>query len=208
MKPNVFIVGRERGKRVYHWEGHNTWTEAGRNYLANLICSNTPLEESRLKHIAFGIGSVHQGVALDPAVDAAYPAGFDPHATAGNEYNHRFPLEPLISTLERPVRLTGGTNPYDTAAPSDVWLSDPTPPKFLMTLPSPGSVTLRYFLEPGVDIIYAPFTAMPLTEMGLATNAAATDVNTPFNTVVAYVNFDTLMLTSSIEVEVAWEVNF
>lgn len=212
MKPNVFIRGRKHGKLFYSWEGHNTWTEVGRTYLARMMAyqslsPDVPFETKRLKHMAFGIGGNLQSMVIDPVADTAYPAGADPNATNGKEYNHLYPIEPLISTLERPVRISGGSNPYATAAPTDVWATDPTPPKFLVTNPAVGQVTVRFFIEPlSGDLVYAPFTEIPLSEAGLMLSDV--DVNEPFEQVIAYVNFATLLLVAQAEVEVTWNINF
>lgn len=214
MSSNVFIKARERGKLVYQWEGHNTWTVNGREYLAQVLAHtlhnpDVPLINSHLKHIQFGIGGAYAILANVPvAVDTAYPAGEDPNATAGNEYVHTYNLNPLISTLERPVRLVGGTNPYGTAAPTDVWLSSTAPPKFLITQPTAGIVSIRFFISaPSGDITYGPFTTMPLTEAGLVVSGQA-DPNAPFNPIVSYVNFVTLQMTTTTEVEMEWRVSF
>jgi hypothetical protein len=201
MKPNVFIRARRRGKLCYSWEGHNTWTAVGREYLASMLAlasygPDTPVvASSRIKYMQFGIGGVGQGT-IPGAVDTGYPAGEDPHATVGNTYDHAYPEVPLIGTLERPVRFSGGTNPYDTAAPGDVWLSTPALPKFFVEHPSDTSVSIKCFTE------------VPLAEAGLVVSGSA-DVNDAYNPVVAYVNFaEPLILMDEVEAEVTWVVSF
>lgn len=214
MRPNVFIEARDLGKLVYRWEGHNTWTVNGREYLAQVLTyasytPDVPLINSHLKHIQFGIGGELASLGAMPGdVATAYPAGDDPNATAGNEYVHTYNLSPLISTLERPVRISGGTNPYSTAAPTDVWLSSTAPPKFLITQPLPGVVSMRFFISgPTGDIVYSPFTTVPLSEAGLVVSGQA-DPNVPYNPVVSYVNFGTLQVTATMEIEMEWLVSF
>lgn len=214
MKPNVFITARERGKKQYYWEGHNVWTNPGREYLARLLTyssfgPDTTVEDDRLYHLQFGIGGVSQQSVIDATADAAYPAGYDPHATNGRQYNHKFHVEPDIGTLERPVRLTGGSNPYPSADPGDVWTTDPTSSNFYVTHPVPTTLAVRYFVDAGSGgIVYAPFTVMPLTELGLVVGPAGANPNTPYNTAVAYVNFATLQLDASMDLEVVWNINF
>lgn len=211
MKNNVFIKARRRGKLVYNWEGHNTWTDVGREYLSDLLTfasygPDTPLTSVRIKHMQFGIGGVQQGV-IPGAVSTAYPAGFDPNATTGNEYDHTYPVDPPISTLERPVRLSGGTNPYNTAPGTDVWLTSPAMPKFFVGFPAPGSVSFKYFIR-GMDgdIAYSTLTQVPIAEAGLVLSSG--NINAAYNQVVAYVDFEPLQITDDIESEVTWVVGF
>ena len=215
MRSNVFIKARENGKLVYQWEGHNTWTTNGRIYLAQMLglATQSPdvpvLPASHLKHMQFGIGGQFATLAEIPVdVAAAYPAGFDPNATVGNTYRHDYNIDPAVGTLERPVRIVGGINPYATAAPTDVWLTFTTPPNFLITTPTSSTISIRCFLSaPSGDIAYAPFTSIPLTEAGLVVSGQA-DPNTPYNPVVSYVNFATLPLRSTTEAELEWVVGF
>lgn len=211
MYPNVFITAREQGKVVYHWAGHNVWTDHGRSYLAQLLALSSLdpdvpiITSSRIKHLQFGVGGVQQGV-LPSDVATAYPAGFDPNATAGNQYDHTYPISPPISTLERPVRISGGSNPYGSAAPTDVWLTPPAPPKFLVTYPTQTSVSFRFFISGSDgDIVYAPFTSVPVSEAGLVLSGDA-NTHTPYNLVVAYVDFQPLSITASMEAEIEWIV--
>lgn len=209
MKNNVFIKARRNGKLFYNWEGHNTWTQVGRQHVANLLTlssygPDTPLTSARLKHLQFGIGGVQQG-AIPGGVAAAYPAGFDPHATTGNSYDHEYPDAPLVGTLERPVRLSGGTNPYNTAPGTDVWLTDPAMPKFFVGYPTPSSVYLKYFIR-GMDgdISYGALTSVPLAEAGLVLSSG--NINAAYNPAMAYVTFEPLDITNVVEAEVTWIV--
>lgn len=211
MKNNVFIKARERGKLAYNWEGHNTWTTFGREYLSDLLAfasygPDTPLTSERIKHMQFGIGGVQQG-SIPGGVATAYPAGFDPNATTGNEYDHTYPTNPPINTLERPVRLSGGTNPYNTAPGTDVWLTSSSMPKFFVGFPNSTSVSFKYFIR-GMDgdISYGSLTQVPVSEAGLVLSSG--NINTAYNSVVAYVDFTPLQITASIEAEVTWIVGF
>lgn len=211
MKNNVFIRARTRGKLSYIWEGHNTWTRFGREYLSDLLSlasygPDTPIRSDRIKHFQFGIGGVQQGTIPSVVADA-YPAGFDPHETAGNEYDHTYPLAPLIGTLERPVRLSGGTDPYEDALGTDVWLTDSSMPKFFVDFPTEYSVSFKYFIR-GMDgdISYDTLTQVPISEAGLVLSSG--DINTAYNPVVAYVDFTPLQITADVEAEITWIVGF
>jgi len=213
MKPNVFITVRQQGKLAYRWEGHNTWTDVGRDYLRRVCSLNTiepdtpTLYGSHLKHVQFGVGGVLQGT-VPAQVDTSYPAGFDPNATSGKEYNHELAVSPPIGTLERPVRISGGSNPYASAAASDVWLTDHLPPKTFFTYPSTSSFTVWHVLAGGAgDVAYAPFGVVPLSEAGLVVGGTA-DVHEAYNAIVAYVNFTPIQFDSSSELTIGWTVNF
>lgn len=214
MRPNVFIKARRNGKLFFNWEGHNTWTTHGRQYLADMLSyssfgPDTPLvATSRIKYVAVGVGGKQHG-ALPAAVDTAYPAGFDPNATTGDKYDHLYPVSPPISTLERPVRFSGGTNPYNTAAPGDVWLSDPTLPKFFTQFPGNGVAAIHLFIDGAAgDVSYGALTSVPLSEAGLVLSGDA-DINTPFNQIVAYIDFPPkLTITNVVEAELTWLVQF
>jgi hypothetical protein len=207
---NVFITARRRGKRIYQFEGHNVWTDPGRVYVATMLGLNSLgpdvplLQNVRVSRMGFGIGGNLQGT-IPGAADTAYPAGADPNTTSGNEYNHLYPVEPPIGTLERPVRFSGGTNPYGTAAPSDVWLSPTDHPDFFVYQPSTNEYALKVFIR-GMDgaISYSTLTEVPLSEAGLFLSNA--DENEPFEPAVAYVNFEPLTITDEVEAEVTWIV--
>jgi hypothetical protein len=213
MQHNVFITARERGKIVYQWAGHNTWLLHGRSYLRQMISYSSfdpdvpIIPTSRIKHMGFGIGGKNQNlVGIPGAVATAYPAGSDPNATVGNAYNHNYPILPPISTLERPVRLSGGSNPYGSAAPTDVWLTPPDPPKFLVTFPSATIASYLFFISGSAgDISYGSFTLVPISEAILVVSGDA-NVHTPFNQAITYVNFPPVEITSTIEVEFEWLV--
>lgn len=212
MKNNVFIRARRRGKLFYRWEGHNVWLDAGREYLAQMLALNSygpdvPATSLRLKYMQFGVGGIQQGTVPAP-VTTAYPAGEDPNATTGNEYSHLYPVAPAITTLERPVRFSGTDDPYDSADPGDVWLSDSAMPKFFVGYPTDFSVSLKTFIR-GMDgdISYASLAEVPLSEAGLFLSDA--DINSPYdNLAMAYVDFEPLTITDEIEAEVTWIIGF
>lgn len=141
MKCNVFIFLRKGGKVVDQRVGHNIWVDNGREYLAKLITlsafdPDVPYEQRAVKHIAFGIGGAKQNlpsIADAPPMSQAYPVGQDPAASNGHQYNTYYPINPLIQTLERPVRISGGSQPYSSADPGDVWFTSPPPPGLVRT---------------------------------------------------------------------------
>jgi len=135
VKSNVFILLREKGRLVDYREGHNIWVDQGREYLAQSI-TDVSSEERGVKHIAFGIGGTKQGlpgIADAPPMLVSYPFGFDPVGTNGHEYRTEYPINPLIQTLERPVRITGGVAPYSPPPAGDTWFTAPPPPGFIRT---------------------------------------------------------------------------
>lgn len=128
MKPNVRIITRERGKITQIRHVHNTWTVYGRQYLAELATlasygPDTPVRSDRIKYIGFGIGGKGQnqlGMVSAAPWSVMYPAGADPNATTGNQYDDKFPVSPPIGTLERPINIAGGglgSSAYATALP-------------------------------------------------------------------------------------------
>jgi len=134
-------------------------------------------------------------------------------------YRKDFPPSPEIQTLELPVRKSGGSLGYgDPLLPAtDVWLF--SPPDVYFTHQTSQSVTAHCFIDASTDVVYAPFTQMPLTEAGLYTDGVhnaggatpsdvAVDVNKPYSPLVAYVNFDTILLDSNSTVEFIWSVRF
>lgn len=201
VRNNLKMTVRERGKLVTVRDGHNIWVDLGREYLASLIAlasygPDTPERDDRVKYIGFGIGGTRQiapGVANSAPMSVAYPGT-----------NAQTDLDPLVTTLERPVRVSGSTtSPSDPYSPSDVWLGAVQAPPIHST---PTEVTFRrLFLQ--TEISYSSFTSVPLSEVGLFT-AAASPTGQPHNTLVAYDTFDTLSKTGAFEIEVEWTVRF
>ena len=215
MRHNVNITVRERGKIVASREAHNVWVDNGRQYLTEMVgysdyTGPTPERVDRIRHMEVGIGGTNQTRAdlADAApFSTSYPAGFDPNATNGHEYRKEYPIDPLISTLERPVRLSGGTNPYATSV-GDTWLIDH--PDIFFTHMSLYEVTAHGFIDcTAGDLIYGPFTSMPMSELGLLTDeSGAVGVSIPYSPVVGYFSFDTILLNSNNFIEIIWRVRF
>lgn len=199
VRQNLIITARERGKIVARREGHNIWVDLGREYLAQLISlssfgPDTPERDDRIKYIGFGIGGTRQiapGVANAPPLSTAY---------AGT--NLQTDTDPTVTTLERPVRISGGTTAYPGAG-GDTWLGQVQAPA-VHTVAT--EVTFRrLFLS--TEISYSSFTTVPLSEAGLFTSAA-TPTGQPLNTLVAYDTFDSISKTNAVEIETVWTVRF
>jgi len=216
MHANVYISVFEGDRLAHYHEGHNVWVTNGRSYLAKMISLSSydpdvPFDDRRMKHIGFGIGGNKQallGVINAPPISTAYPAGSDPNATTGNSYDAGFPENPPVSTLERPVRITGGTTPYP-GAPGDVWLTRPPPFGFVTITPGPGQVMFRSLVDTTIgELVYPPFTLIPISEVGLFLNGA--EVNDPFNDghLVSYHSFGTIAVTTGMKIEISWVVGF
>lgn len=212
MRDNLIITARKRGKLVTRRSLHNTWTVAGRALLAahlgfaSLDPDVTEVSDTygitlAPKFIGFGIGGVGQSQLIPVPVATAYPAGSDPNATTGNTYDDRYPLTPTISTLERPVRVDGGTNPYGTAAGTDQWVDE------LRYSFSPSAGSVSYVFTLGTAFTYGSFSVIPLSEVGLFMSNNVED-GVPFQTVSAYKTFDTIPIDDDTELDAVWTVRF
>jgi hypothetical protein len=201
VKQNLFLTMRERGKIVQRREGHNIWVDLGREYLASLIAAVSfgPLvteRDDRIQHMGLGIGGNRQlalPTANSPPLSTAYPGT-----------NSQTDTDPTVTTLERPVRISGTTTgPGDPYSPTDRWLGQIQAPA---THVAPTEVTfIRLFTS--TEVSYSSFTTVPLSEIGLFTSSAAPQ-GQPFNTLVAYDTFDTLSKTNAFELQVDWTSRF
>ena len=209
---NVLIEHRRAGILVETRSVHNVWTSVGKAYLSQLVAfqviddaiGDFPQEDHRIKYFGVGIGGNEaSGIAYETVLATAYPPGEDPVGTAGNAYNKINPTGPLITTLERPVRFTGSTQPYPSALSSDVWLSNP----LVAYYRDINSVTFRTTLDGSSGILaYSPFTILPISEAGLFNSAASP--NLPYNAALAYVNFNALFFQSDSVITFSWTVRF
>jgi hypothetical protein len=232
MTPNVFITGWKDGEVIVRHEGHNIWLPTGREYISRMLgyantTLNVPFISERIHYLGFGIGGDKQsqlGISGAPPLSVDYPAGSDPNATTGQEQRIEYPLDPPISTLERPVRISGGTNPYGTAAPTDLWLKDIVGGTLLeMNMTGRVNAVFRTVIDTGAgDMLYGPYVQMPLSEVGLFLSTS--DENDPFNvvvpppppplipqdtrigTMVAYHAFDTILIVPGATYEFVWKV--
>lgn len=198
VRSNLSLTMRERGKIAARRVGHNIWLNLGREYLSQLIAYAlmaplTPERNDRIRYMGVGIGGNRQlALATANAV---------PLVTAYPGSNAQTDTDPTVTTLERPVRVSGSSDPYPGQA-LDVWLGQVQAPAVHATA---TEVTFsRLFSQ--TDISYNPFLTVPLAEVMLFTNNA--DVNTYNNTGVAADTFDTLSKTNAFELEVAWSIKF
>lgn len=214
MKDNVRIRVWRKGNLGEERSAHNVWVDRGREYLARLVTlssfgPDTPAETARLRYMGFGIGGALQSrldLSSAAPMTTAYPAGEDPNATSGYTYRSSYSIDPPITTLERPVRVSGGESPYSAADPADVWMVQP--PNFFTTHLSPYEATCHATLDGATEVAYGTLSEVPLSEAGLFTDETGVDVNTPFSPLVAYVNFGTIVVDPLTRLEFIWSVKF
>ena len=201
VKQNLILTMRERGKICGRREGHNIWVNLGREYLARLIAfqslnpdvPETPPGENRVKFMGLGIGGTSQ---LAPAAANSPPIS-PPYVGT----NAQTDLDPTVTLLERPVRISGSETAYPGLA-GDVWLGTIQAPA---THTLPTEVTYkRVFTR--ADVSFSSFLSVPLSEIGLFTSAADPELHQ--NTFIAYDTFDTLSKTGAFELEVEWTIRF
>lgn len=211
---NVFLTLRRGDTVLDRREGHNTWVNTGRAYLAEMstysnLVAETPFDTRRIKYMGLGIGSADQAymsAVSSPPLSVSYPPGSDPNATAGNEYDSAYPVDPPIETLERPVRVSGLSGAYP-GDPADVWLIQP--PNFFTVDAGLGVVEYHALVNTNLaQILYGPFLTMPLSEVGLFLDGA--NVNDAYNLgqMVAYHSFGTLTLVPGSVLEIIWQVAY
>jgi hypothetical protein len=198
VKQNLRITARERGKIVARRDGHNIWLNLGREYLAQLISYATfsPLvgeRDDRIRYMGLGVGGNRQlmlGVANAVPIVTAYPGT-----------NVQTDSDAGVTTLERPVRVTGSEDPYPGQG-ADVWIGQVQSP---VNHPVATQTTFsRIFAS--TDVSYGSFLSVPLSEIGLFSGIA--NPNLYNNTMVAYDTFDTISKTAAIELEVNWTIRF
>ena len=207
---NVSITLRKHGVVVHQHTGHNVWTEDGHAYLAKVLAlqsysPDVPFEDARVKYLGLGIGGVRQSSGLTDGAPYTtyYPAGSNTPPTSGNEYNAAYPFSPLIASLERPIAVSASSPVvvYPGGA-GQSYLSEVYP---YFTTPQIVEF-LGYFDVDSTSILLAPFSEMPLSEIGLFLSSS--DVEDAFNIgkLVAYHSFDTLLVTAGMVVEISWKV--
>jgi hypothetical protein len=170
----------------------------------------TPERSDRVRYAQWGIGGTQQNlpsIADIAPLSVSYPAGADPNATSGNEYRKAYPIDPAIGTLERPVRITGGANPYATAAPTDEWLVKS--PDIFVSHMSLYEMTVHVNVDcTAGQITYGTFTQMPLSEVSLCTDEVSVGTNIPFSPCMGYFSFDTILVNVNHVLELIWRVRF
>lgn len=209
VKSNLELTMRERGKIIGRRKGHNIWLNLGRQYLAQLITyssftgsAGTPLRNDRVQYMGFGIGGTRQ-LALGTA--NASPLGASPPSPNGAYpgTNAQTDTDATVTTLERPVRVTGGATvyPYD---PADVWLAQVQAPAWALD-DVPYDSTFGVLLQQ-TDVSYNPYLSVPLSEVMLFTGAANKNIYN--NTGIAFDTFDTISKTTAFELETQWTIRF
>ena len=214
MTPNVFIVHRRRGEIVETREAHNSWSNHGRLYLRDRV-AYYPVnpEPRRVKYMSLGLGSQYRDYFTTiPPISLTHSPGYDPRGTVGNTYIHA-DLEasgngstPAISTLELPARVTGVAEDYPVAesSASSVWYIQ-HPELSHHQLTNRRGLVVHGVVNCSVgQYIFTPYTMMPITEAGLHLDDI--DINQPYEPLVAYVSFATLMLDAESSVELIWQV--
>jgi len=198
VKSNLSLVARERGKIVERREGHNIWVALGSEYLAHIIAypSMSPLttiRDDRVRYMGVGMGGTRQ-LAL-PTANASPLVAPYPGTNAQTD------ADETVQRLERPVRMTGGSSnfPY---SPTDEWLAQVQAPP---TFPDATSITFRRLIQEN-EVSYGVFDIVPLSEVGLFTNAANPNVYN--NTLLAYDTFATLSKTEKVAIEISWTLRF
>lgn len=199
VRSNLELTMRERGKIVDRRIGHNIWLDIGREYLSKLISfvdyTPTYFENNRIRYMGLGIGGTRQialPVANTPPLSVSYPGP-----------NTQTDTDPTLTDLERPVRISGGSSspPYVV---SDVWLGQIAAPP---TFPTGTSVKFTRLFT-AVEVSYAPYVTVPLSEVMLYTSGANVNSYTNTGFGVAYDTFDTISKTNAFELQIDWTVRF
>ncbi len=203
VRSNLELIFRERGKIVTRRRVHHIWLNLGREFLAQLICYSsfspvTPERNDRIRYMGLGIGGTRQ---IAPSVANSSPLGgaTPPNAYAGT--NAQTDTDPVVTSLERPVRISGGTTAYPGTV-GDVWLGQVQAPA---THPT-ATQTLFQRLFTQTEVSYGIYLTVPLSEIMLFTDAANPGVYN--NTGVAYDTFDTVSKTGAFDLQVNWTIRF
>jgi hypothetical protein len=196
VKSNLRITMRERGKIMARREGHNIWLELGNEYIAQLIAfqsfgPDTPVRNDRVKYMGLGIGGTAQ-----IALPTANSAPISPPYTGTNLQDD---VTPIVTHIERPVRISGSTSAYPGLA-GDQWVGQIQAPPDLSTS---GDVVFRRVFT-NEEVSYGPFLVVPVSEVMLFTSSA--DPENYQNTGIAYDTIATLAKTSASAIEIEWTI--
>jgi hypothetical protein len=203
MRDLVEITVYDNGKVVHHYSAHNLWVDRGRKYLAELITYDvlpsiitdppTSTErDDRIRYIGFGIGGV--GQAMLTIVNAP------PFSTDYPGTNSQRNIHVEATALERPVRLL---------VSPDVWLANLEDFGFpTVAHGATNEATYRVFLQGSTHFDLGTYTSMPLSEIALFTDESGVSESQSNNPMVAYHTFDTIQVTTSVDIEVVWTVRF
>lgn len=188
-KPVVQVKGwvkalvRERGKLVRAVEGHNVWTNTGREYLSNLISlqstSGTPFRDDRVAFIGVGTGFQAEAPSL---VSLQTPIAYAPGLF----------LAPLAAPPTFPLA------PSRTAVRfSRVFLEN--------EITVPGLGARKEITEMGLFTNGSP-TGVPANAPG---SRDLTIASASSQSPVAYKSFeDALVKTDATQFEIYWEIRF
>jgi len=176
----VNLCLRERGKIVpgSRRDGHNIWTNTGREYLALLMSLNglTTFRQDAIAFIGVGIGSTLEDVNV---LNLVNPVAFQPSIYLADLVNPpSFPLTPTRTTVRYKRTFT---EDEITLAPGTVNISE-------MGLFTNGSPTAPVAYSPGSrDVTYA---------------------NRMSQAPAAYKTFEPVPKTNALQLEIAWEIRF
>ena len=207
MRDNVVIKVYESGKLVDIRTGHNVWLSYGKVWMTNMLGlasydPDVPEETKRVRYMGVGIGGNRQALLStvnSPPYSTYYPGT--------NLQNKEYPLNPVTEHLERPVCISSaGAPPVAYAAdPTAVWRIDH--PNLFYTHLAPNEMTVHAIVDGSMgDVVYGPFTEMPLSEAGLFLSDAVIDQ--PFEDAVAYYSFGTILFNIKVRLEFIWSVRF
>jgi hypothetical protein len=176
----VTIIARERGKKISRHcrDGHNIWTNTGREYLAMLMSiqtgPSTAFREDRIGHIGVGTGSqIEEAGVLSLVQPIAYSAD---QFLAPLDIPPTFPLTPTRTTVR--FKRTFTESEITTTVGSSVNISE-----------------LGLYTN-GRQLDYAAGfrdTTLP--------NASA-------QSPVAYKTFEPIGKTDSLQLEISWDIRF
>lgn len=196
---NIELDVRERGKIVQRERTHNIVTNIGRQFLAEVIVSDTPAptitrhQNTVVRYIGFGIGGSRQNssIATNPPFSIDYPG-----------VNTQTDTNLAVTGLQRPVKVT--------SAP--LWMREITAPA---TFPTATSVRFTAVFSE-TDINFGSYASVPLSEIGLFSSAASTALPNGASGVYpgagglmfAYDTFNTIHKSGLFSIEVRWEFRF
>ena len=224
LKVNVRIEARERGKLVRVHESHNIFLNTGRDWLRQLMsfreapdpmppegvyvdpCQGGTVpyyndRHSLIRYMALGMGGSKQ---IYPAAEFLVP----PLSHYQPQFFTQTDTDPLVYKLEIPVVLDLLGQPVPPPAVGPKWLGQIANPVLLGTGPGHVKYT-RLFAE--AEISVPPFDNVPLSEIGLYIDdpdpnyilTKPDPVAPPYN-LVAYDQFNTIVKTNAIALQVDW----
>lgn len=197
---NIDIDVFERGKIVQRERSHNIVTNIGRQFLSEVIVSDTPSptisrhQDTVVRYCGWGIGGNRQ---VSPSI-----ANNTPFSTDYPGSNTQTDTDLTVSGLQRPIRVTG----------APLWMREIAAPATFPTATSVRFVTS--FSE--TDLNYGSYASVPLSEIALFSSAANPALPNGASgsypgaggLILAYDTFNTINKTGVFSVEVRWEFRF